>query len=116
MTDLTQYKSFDTKFFSVRDTMGVPHPYCIGTRHVVNASDNFSGMLGKAALEDCESKGIHCAMRGCQLTYKEHETALAINCKNKDNDLLQEYLLSIKEQCEKDKYVGFVLIDCTNVD
>ena len=112
MSELTQYKQFDTEFFSVRDTMGVPHLYCIGSKHVVNASDNFGGMLGEAAIQDCEEKGITCGMRGCQLSYKEHETALAINCKNKDKDLLQSYLLSIKEQCEKDNYAGFVLIDC----
>ena len=108
MSKLTQYEPFDTEFFSVRDTMGVPHPFTIGTKHVVHAADHHCGMLGE---ETC--KIIPCAMRGCQLTYKEHETALAINCKNKNNELLNEYLLSIKDQCEKDNYVGFVLVDCT---
>ncbi|RKY95029.1 MAG: hypothetical protein DRQ01_00830 [Ignavibacteriae bacterium] len=112
MSDLTQYEQFNTEFFSVHDTIGVPHLYCISSKHVVNAADNFGGMLGDAALQDCESKGIYCAMQGCQLSYKEHETALVINCKNKDNNLLKEYLLSIKSQCKKDKYAGFVLIDC----
>ena len=109
MTDLPQYEKYDTEFFSVRDTMGVPHPFTIGTKHVCHASDHHGGRLGE---ETC--KIIPCAMRGCQLSYEEHETALAINCKNKDNELLQKYLLSIKEQCEKDKYAGFVLVDCTN--
>jgi hypothetical protein len=108
MTDLTQYEQFDTEFFSVRDTMGVPHPYTIGTKHVTHAADYHSGRIGE---ETC--KAIPCAMKGCQLSYKEHETALAINCKTKDHDLLKAYLTTIGDQCEKDKYAGFVLIDCT---
>jgi hypothetical protein len=110
MAELKQYEQFDTEFFSVRDTMGVPHPFCIGARHVAYASDNCGGMLGDSAIK---ASGVPCQMKGCQLSYKEHETALAVNCKSKDNELLKNYLLSIKEQCEKDNYAGFVLVDCT---
>jgi len=110
MAELTQYKQFDTEFFSVRDTMGVPHPFCVGTRHVAYAADHCGGMLGKEAIK---ASGIDCAMKGCQLTFEQHEIALAINCKNKDNELLRTYLLSLKEQAEKDNYAGFVLVDCT---
>ena len=110
MTDLPQYEQFDTDFFSVRDTMGVPHPFCIDTRHVSYAADHCGGILTKEAIE---GSGAPCGMKNCNLTYNEHEIALAINCKSKDNELLQDYLLSIKEQCEKDNYAGFVLIDCT---
>ena len=60
-----------------------------------------------------EKHGAHCGMKNCNLTFEEHETALAVNCKTKDNELLKEYLLSIKEQCEKGKYAGFVFVDCT---
>lgn len=110
MTELTQYEQYDTEFFSIRDTVGVPHPFCIGTRHVAYAADHYGGMLGESAIE---ASGAPCGMKGCQLSFKEHETALAINCKSKDNELLKEYLLTIKEQCEKDNFAGFVLVDCS---
>ena len=107
MTELSQYEPFATDLFSVRDTIGVPHTYIIGSKHITESS----GMC--LDIQEAESKGAHCMQRGCQLTYAEHETALALNCKSKDDDLLHAYLLSIKEQCEKDNFAGFVLVDCT---
>ena len=114
MSNLKQYKQYDTDLFSVRDTIGVPHSYCIGAKHVGHASDNYHSLLGTDAIKSGERKGITCEVRNCQLTYEQHEIALAINCKSKDDKLLNSYLVSIIEQAEKDKYVGFVLIDCTN--
>jgi len=40
------------------------HPFTIGTRHVVHASDNHSGMLGEATL-----RAIPCAARNCGKAY-----------------------------------------------
>ena len=101
-----------TELFRVKDTIGVPHPYCIGTRHVVEAADHFCGMLGK--------KGIRCAMKfkdggRCQLAYEQHETALLIEVNHpgelKDVPGLNEYLLSIKEMCIKDGFAGMAFIN-----
>ncbi len=105
--------------FAVVDTIGVPHPYMIGAKHVAHASDHFGGMLGEAAIEDGEKRGIRCAMRGCQLSYKQHEPALLVACKlslesqqseGEPRSELHEYLLKCKPLCEEDKYVGFAFM------
>lgn len=106
-----------TDDFKIIDTIGVPHPYCIGSRHIGNASDNFNGMLGEAAIEDGERKGITCEIKGCQLTYKEHETALLCEV-NKEMELtgnkpLEKYLKGIADKCEADGFVGFSFIRST---
>ena len=105
---LTRYDQWDTSFFSVRDTVGVPHDYTITEKHVEYSSGVYLD------IEEAESKGAKCGHPHCKLPYAEHEIALGINCKSKDRDLLRDYLLSIKEQCEKDGYVGFALFDCTD--
>lgn len=114
MADLEKYKEFETDLYRVTDTIGVPHPYMIGARHVGWAADHHCGLLGEAAIEDAEKHGIHCATQGCRLSYKEHETALLIGTKFhgqlKDAPGLNEYLLSIKPLCEADHYVGFAFI------
>lgn len=103
--------------FSVQDTIGVPHPYCITPKHVAVASDRYCGMLGEAAIKDAEKNHhAHCGMRGCKLTYAEHEQALLVGCRaelkdgDKVNPELHEYLLSIKAKCEEDKYAGFAFV------
>lgn len=105
--------SKDGKFF-VKNTIGVPHPYCITQKHVIWASDHCCGMLTKEAIREAEKHGAVCGI--CKknkkiLTIDEHEEALLIavtvDMDENTNKELQEYLLSIKEQCEKDGYAGF---------
>jgi len=104
--------------FFICDTIGVPHPYCIGSRHVAHAADHFSGMLGKPAIESAEKHGIKCGVKGCNLSYAEHETALLICCKkeikideNTVNPELHEWLMKIKDKVDSEKkYVGFSFI------
>lgn len=99
--------------FSIIDTIGVPHPYCIGARHVSFASDNYNGMLGKDAIEAGEAQGITCAMRGCNLSYSEHEQVILIECnaplhiEGETNKELHAYLLGLKEITEKAGFAGF---------
>lgn len=99
--------------FKVIDTIGVPHPYCIGSRLVAHAADRFNGMLGEAAIEDAEKHGIHCDIckqNGTILSFKEHKQALLIESKVDIDPVPEElkaYLLSIKEETEKNGYVGF---------
>lgn len=104
-----------TEKFRIKDTIGVPHTYCVGPKHVVWASDHWGGMLGDSAIKDGESKGkCHCEVKGCTLSYEEHEQALLVAVKDERqlNDIpeLKEYLLSIKDQREKDGFAGFAFI------
>lgn len=106
--------------FYAKDTIGVPHPYCIGEKHVVHAADHFSGMLGKEALASAERAGIRCAVKGCKLSYDEHEQAILVGCraplkddKGEVNPELHEWLLSIKDQAMKDGFAGFAFLDET---
>lgn len=91
--------------------ISVPHPYCIGPGHVGMASDKFGGILGEAAIEAAERKGIGCQWgppgRRCQLSYKEHTTDLTLVIEvsgdlHRLNDVpgLHAYLLAIKAQAE----------------
>lgn len=107
------------KFYPI-DTMGIPHLYCIGSRHVVHASDHFGGMLGEAAIESAEKAGVKCGMRGCTLSYKQHEKALLIACDEpltdhagKAHPELHAYLLKIKEQATAEGFAGFAFLDRT---
>lgn len=109
-----EYEQSEHGNFKVIDTIGVPHPYMIGPKHVTHAADHFGGLLSKEAIEDGEKRGIHCAQWGCKLSYEKHETALLIGClqeikgeNNKVNPELHAYLLKIKDECEKNGYAGF---------
>ena len=61
----------DSKYFTVKDVLNVnhkPHPYTIGSKHVADAADNHSGILGKETMDKipCAAKG------GCTLSPDEH--------------------------------------------
>jgi len=111
--------------FYVKDSIGVPHPYMIGTKNVEIASDEFSGMLGEPAIKRAEEKGVYCGIcvravrEGKQpkiLSYEEHKQALVIACKldvqkdEKTQKELHEYLLKIKDKATKNKFEGFVFM------
>jgi len=121
-----KYGKSENKNFFVIDSVCVPHPYCIGTKLVAHASDNFSGMLGDAAIKSAEEKGIFCET--CEaikrkdssfkiLSYDEHKQALVVSCKKDiklddvDKKEAHEYLLKCKPIAEKNGYVGFVFLD-----
>ncbi|RKX65103.1 MAG: hypothetical protein DRP42_05340 [Tenericutes bacterium] len=102
------------KNFWIVDEIPVPHPYCVGARHVGHASNNFGGMLSEECIKDGEKNGITCETRGCNLMYKEHEKALIVQIfdkKNLDEVELQDYLKSIVKQAEDEGYVGFVFME-----
>lgn len=114
-----RYGQSEHRHFWVMDTIGVPHPYMIGAKHVAHASDHFSGMLGKEAIEDAERKGIaQCEICKGDLAFAEHETALLVGCTEdlnvadgKVNPELHAYLLKCKPLCEADHYAGFAFKD-----
>jgi len=108
--------------FSVIDTIGVPHPYCITPKHVVVASDHHSGMLNEGAIIDAERRGARCHSCKGKLRYEQHETALLVECHAalKDatgtvNPELHAYLLACRTKAEEDKFAGFAFIkaQCT---
>lgn len=105
-----------TPLFEVVDTIGVPHFYCITPKHL----EHSPGMY--LDIEEAEKHGAKCDIckklvrKGKQdsiLTYVEHETVLLIKIKSKaypkvlEAPGLREFLLSIKEITEADKYAGF---------
>jgi hypothetical protein len=102
--------------FYIYETIGVPHPYCIGPRHVAHASDNFSGRLSKAAIMDGEKIGILCAIKGCNLLYDQHEVALVVACKKdvkKDPSFkpeLEKFLKDNVDEATANNYAGFAFV------
>lgn len=115
---IAKYGASEHGNFTVIDTIGVPHPYCIGAKHVVHASDRFGGMLGEAAIESAEKHGIVCETCRGRLTFKQHESALLISCKvslddeqRKPHSELHNFLTKCKPLCEADGFVGFAFKD-----
>ena len=110
--DCNEYMVSAQGNFKVVDTIGVPHPYMIGAKHVGYAADHHMGMLGKEAIIEGEKQGITCEMKGCALTYDEHKQAILIGCKAeiKGNDELLDYLLAIKELAENNGFAGFTFL------
>lgn len=90
------------------EKVSMPHPYCIGTRHVAAAADHFGGMLGAEAIRFAERNGASCDIcrasgRGV-LSYDQHENPLTlfVSLPNNKADLnkvpgLHAYLLKLKE-------------------
>jgi hypothetical protein len=56
------------------ETVTLPHPYCIGPRHVGYASDH-GGVLTPEAIE---ASGAPCEVKGCRLAYRDHESMLTL--------------------------------------
>ena len=103
-----------TEQFEVIDTIGVPHPYCITSKHVAYAADHCHGMLNEEAIRKAEKvKGAHCDVKNCNLSYNEHEQALLVACYKdiQKNEELHRYLLKIKDEAEKNGYAGFAFLD-----
>jgi len=112
-----EYGKSENGNFYICDTIGIPHPYCIGSRHVTHAADHFGGMLGQDAIESAEKQGIRCCTKGCNLSYAEHEQALLVACKEelqidgKTNPELNKWLLTVKNKIgPTGKYAGFAFI------
>ena len=55
------------KVLDVQNVNHKPHPFTVGTQHVVHASDHCYGILGEETL-----RKIPCAHRGCNIPYDQH--------------------------------------------
>ena len=99
--------------FKIINTIGVPHLYCITPKHVAVAADHYFGMLGADAIRGAEKQGAKCDIcrkAGKILSYDEHEQALLVECKidiQPVPDELKTWLVSIKDEAEKNGYAGF---------
>lgn len=97
------------------EDVSIPHPFMIGPRHVQIAADQFGGMLGDAALAYADRVGVGCYVRGCHLSYKEHETTRTLFVlldKAPPRNLnevsgLASYLSDIKDKAESLGIKGF---------
>lgn len=97
------------------ESVSLPHPYCITSRHVVFAADHRGGMLTAEAIDAAERAGARCGMPGCNLKHDEHEQMLTMFIAvppQHQRDLnacpgLHAYLLSIKEQAQALGVQGF---------
>lgn len=106
--------------FEVIDSIGVPHPYCIGAAHL---KYNDCMMLGTDQIRRMEKEHphhVHCKVKGCTLSYDEHEQALVVACKadmvspgdgKKACPELHNYLLKAKDEATKNGYTGFAFLD-----
>lgn len=117
--DLNKYPKSKNSNFYVKDSIGVPHPYCITPKHMI--PDRM--IMDKNTIKEAEEKhGAVCDI--CRklvrnnkqdkiLSFDEHEQALLIACKVdiKENKELHEYLNTIKKQTEKDGFVGFAFLN-----
>jgi len=106
----------------VIDKIGVPHPYCITPKHLEYAE---SMILDNAAIERADKKGAVCDIcrkahkkNGSKiLTWDEHKQALLIEVKGldlkktEDIEIVRNYLLTIKDRCEKEGFVGFAFLE-----
>jgi len=108
--------------FRVIDSIGVPHPYCIGPEHLQYNDSIYIGAEQIRRMEKQHPTKVHCMVKGCNLSYDEHEQGLIIECKvsmvdpNNNNNTrpeLYNYLLQIKEEAEENGYVGFAFLDKT---
>ena len=99
--------------FRIKDTIGVPHPYCIGPKHVGVAADHHGGMLTKESIIDAERRGAKCGICKGKLQYAEHETALLVGCKVEIKSAepeLRDWLKGIVDEATKNGYAGFAFM------
>ena len=109
----TLKKLFDNDIFLVAKCDSVnfnPHPYTIGTKHVVFASDHHSGLLGDTALDAFEKQGGKCAHPNCYLKRAEHTHDNVVFLQLKRNANQEEVRTEMKKMLlpvEKMGYQGF---------
>lgn len=108
--------------FSFCDVLTTPHPYCITPKHL----EYCNGILSEYSIEHAESMGAKCGVKGCNLSYKEHEKVLLVSCKHPlkvksdktDEEMinpeLHEWLKAINDQVTKDGYAGYAFKDDSN--
>lgn len=105
------------KCLAVRDVNHKPHPYVIGPKHIVYASDHFSGMLSEMCIKEGEAAGkCKCAHPGCKLSYDEHscDRVAFLQLQRDGNDEEAKVLLQkIVTELDKNLIDGFTFVEST---
>jgi hypothetical protein len=86
-----------------------PHPFMIGTKHVVHASDHCCGMLGEETM-----RAVPCAHPGCRSPYEAHvhDTVAMIQLtRNATNEEVQAVLKPLCADFEADGIDGFTFVE-----
>lgn len=118
---LARYGKSEHGNFEVVDTIAVPHPYCIGAKHVVFAADHHGAVINEHVIEQAERNGIFCETCKGKLKFADHKQALLVRCKGdlqahddhgnlKPHPELKDYLDKSLPLCEADGYVGFAFL------
>jgi hypothetical protein len=105
-----------TQNFRITDTTMHPHPYCIDSKHVIEASENWGGLLDRDAIIAAENKGARCGIKRCNLSFAEHEEVLIVHCLIPYSDgnfivpELADMLRANKAEAENNRYTGFAFM------
>ena len=86
-----------------------PHPYMVGTKHVVHASKHFGGVLDKRTFSI-----VGCAHPHCSMDYVSHtfDTILTLKLlKNLSNDEAKSVLKTVIPLLEEHKIDGIIFIE-----
>lgn len=100
-------------YFTVKSITNVnydPHPFMLGTKHIVFASDKYSGILGDTCVND--KNFPTCSHPGCNLKYQDHKSDRVIMLslvKDITNDEGSEILRSLP--LIDNKIDGIVFVD-----
>lgn len=106
-----ELKLLPNNLFTVEDVIQVnhyPHPYMIGTKHLVHASENCNGVLGDRTLNT-----VPCAMHCCNLSHAEHTFDTVVPLKLLRNgttkeakDILKSFVDVVEENVD-----GFIFVE-----
>lgn len=104
----------ETDFAFIKNVTSInhkPHPFTVGTRHVVEASEHHGGILGEEVM-----RKIACAHRNCTLSYDQHTSDKVALVQQKRNCTTQEMQTWLKNLVEAGWATevgidGFVFLD-----
>lgn len=102
----------DSEALRLKEIMSVnhdPHPFMIGSEHIVHADKHNNGILSKEVMEE-----VGCAHPGCNLSYDEHtfNTVLFIQLKRDVTNIeITNELRKMADDMLEDKIDGFVMVE-----
>lgn len=100
------------EFKSITNVNHNPHPFMIGSKHIMFCSENYGGILGDSCIQD--KRFPTCSHPGCNLGYESHtsDKVLFLSLlKDLAEDTAQSCLLSLKGILEADKIDGISFVE-----
>jgi hypothetical protein len=111
------YGESKNKNFFIKDSIGVPHPYCITPKHLKGDSMYLNADTIKQAEKNFNAVCDICRKINRKegkpiLSFEEHKQALLIGCKKEinKNQELHDYLLKIKDLATEKGFIGFAFM------